>query len=212
MTARAATVAALAGLLLAIALVGPAANPARAPPPPPESSFTIWATTVNGVQQFEPTTISIGAQLPHVLHITVDNVDPTAGMQHTFTIRSTTAAAFLVDTGLLTPGQTHTLDFTVVAANQIVSGARNETVETDATGIKFFCQPHEGAGMIGHIVIGGGASTPVPEEKGVFLRAYWIGLLGIAGTLLLVAISYFVIKSSSRHYRDHHEHIRRGGP
>jgi hypothetical protein len=66
--------------------------------------------------------------------------------------------------------------------------------------------------MVGYIAIGGAAEATEPQEKGVYLRAYWIGLLGFAGTLLLVGISYFVIKGSSRHYRDHHEHIRRGGP
>jgi hypothetical protein len=66
--------------------------------------------------------------------------------------------------------------------------------------------------MFGHIVIGGAAETAERPEMGVFLRAYWIGLLGIAATLVLVVVSYFVIKGSSRHYRDHHEHIRRGGP
>jgi len=57
-----------------------------------------------------------------------------------------------------------------------------------------------------------GVSTAQPTEKGILLRAYWIGIIGIAATLLWTIISYFVIKTSSRHFRDHSEHARRGGP
>jgi len=49
-------------------------------------------------------------------------------------------------------------------------------------------------------------------EKGILLRAYWIGIIGIAATLLWVIISYFLIKSSSRHHTDHREHVRKGLP
>ena len=71
----------------------------------------------------------------------------------------------------------------------------------------------ETLGMVGHVVLGTGQSAPTTTPaEGVFLRAYWIGLLGIAGTFLLIGISYFVIKGSSRHFRDHSEHVRRGGP
>ena len=86
----------------------------------------------------------------------------------------------------------------------------DETVELDGGLIKFFCIPHESAQMKGHVVLASATTSTETPQMGVFLRAYWIGLLGIAGTMLLVAISYFVIKGSSRHYRDHREHIRRG--
>jgi len=52
--------------------------------------------------------------------------------------------------------------------------------------------------MEGFIAIGGVTATTEPPEKGVFLRAYWIGLLGFAGTLLLVGTSYFVRVSSMK--------------
>jgi hypothetical protein len=64
--------------------------------------------------------------------------------------------------------------------------------------------------MQGRIVL---ASEQAPEaEKGILLRAYWIGIIGIAATLGWVGVSYFVIKSSSRHFTDHREHVRRGLP
>src|SRR2546421_338810 len=39
-----------------------------------------------------------------------------------------------------------------------------------------------------------------------------IGIIGIAATLAWTGISYFVIKSSSRHQKGHREHIRKGLP
>ena len=217
MKARAATVAVLVGVLLAISLDGPLANTSRAEDlPPPKLFVTIWATTVGGNQVFEKDTITI-TQIPTVVNVTVMNVDPIAGMQHTFTIRSTAASPpdpYLVDTGFLDPGQEKSVEFTVVAADRLLVGTRNETAELLGPSIKFVCLPHEhnAVPMVGTIVIGTAAQPTAEPEKGVFLRAYWIGLLGIAGTLVLIGMSYFVIKSSSRHFRDHHEHIRRGGP
>ena len=79
-----------------------------------------------------------------------------------------------------------------------------------AGGILFYCIPHQTAGMVGRIALAGLA--PPPVEKGILLRAYWIGLIGIAVTLLWVVISYYIIKSSSRHFKDHAEHVRRGLP
>ena len=212
MRARGATAVAVVGALLAVSLVGPMAGTARADTlPPPRLYMTVWATTAGGLPVFEPSTITLG-QVPTIVNLTVKNVDPT-GMQHTFTIRTTTGTSdYIVDTRYLDPGQQTTVEFEVFSADRIVVGTRNVTVETSGGAIKFFCIPHEGAGMVGTIAIGGAAPPTEELEKGVFLRAYWIGLLGIAGTLLLIGISYFVIKGSSPHFRDHHEHIRRGGP
>ena len=212
MRARGATAVVVVGALLAVSLVGPMAGTARADTlPPPKLYMTVWATTAGGRPVFEPSTITLG-QVPTIVNLTVKNVDPT-GMQHTFTIRTTTGTSdYIVDTRYLDPGQQTTVEFEVFSADRIVVGTRNVTVETSGGAIKFFCIPHEGAGMVGTIAIGGAAPPTEEPEKGVFLRAYWIGLLGIAGTLLLIGISYFVIKGSSPHFRDHHEHIRRGGP
>src|SRR5438046_1641111 len=70
--------------------------------------------------------------------------------------------------------------------------------------------PHQTAGMVGRIALACLATPPV--EKGILLRAYWIGLIGIAVTLLWVVISYYIIKSSSHLFKDHAEHVRRGLP
>jgi hypothetical protein len=160
-------------------------------------------------------TVIVVPQVPVVLNLTLifEGI-----MGHTFTIASTAASPpspNLVNVDLplsLGTGNSRSVEFTIFSVDRIVFGPRNETVERQGTRIRFFCIPHVGAGMFGYIAIGGATEATEPPEKGVFLRAYWIGLLGFAGTLLLVGISYFVIKGSSRHYRDHHEHIRRGGP
>jgi len=185
--------------------------------PPPRLYVTLVATSVGGNPRFTPQTadgqtVIIVPQVPVVVNITLIFDDT---FDHTFTIRSTEASDNLISVDLPVStgrGNSKTVEFTIVKQGQILFGSRNETVETVGGRIKFFCIPHEAAGMVGYIAIGGAAEAAEPPEKGVFLRAYWIGLLGFAGTLLLVGISYFVIKGSSRHYRDHHEHIRRGGP
>jgi len=215
MRAHAALAVFLAAAVLAGALAGPLARPARAQDvPPPKLYWTLRATTVDGLPVFVGDEIII-PQIPTVLNVTVINDDPAAGMMHTFTIRSAEASPptpYIVDTGMFSPGEQRSVEFTIVEEDRIVSGARNETAELDGGLIKFFCVPHEAAGMTGRIVVGGVATAAEPPEKGVFLRAYWIGLLGMAGTLLLIGLSYFVVKSSSRHFTDHRQHVRRGGP
>ena len=201
-----------ATLLAALAVL--AAPPARA-----EVTTRVYvdlqATVVNGNYVFvgpnsaRPNTIVLTA-IPAILTV---HLIAGAGTPHTFTIGSTEVADPIVDVDLDSEGAEETVTFTVWAADRIQIGSRNETVDTTDQGIRFVCTPHVALNMIGYITVGGVTPTPAePEEKGVFLRAYWIGVLGMLGTLLLVGISYFVIKSSSTHFRDHHEHIRRGLP
>src|SRR5256885_1736245 len=84
------------------------------------------------------------------------------------------------------------------------------TPESSGQGIRWFCIPHRTAGMTGEILLAG-LTAPTPE-KGILIRAYWIGIIGIAATLAWTIISYFIIKSSSRHFKDHSEHLRKGLP
>ena len=81
--------------------------------------------------------------------------------------------------------------------------------EPSGSGIRFYCTVHP-VTMVGLISL---ASLPAAvPEKGILLRAYWIGIIGIAVTLVWVGIAYYVIKSSSRHFVDHSEHVRKGLP
>ena len=72
---------------------------------------------------------------------------------------------------------------------------------------------HDALPIFGQIVLAS-ASEPVPEapEKGINIRAYWIGMIGIVAMLAWIGISYFVIRSSTPRFRDHKEHVRRGLP
>src|SRR3989442_338199 len=145
MRSHAVLAATMAAALLALVAGGFVAISARADTVPPPKLFVTVFQTTSGASVFQPNAITI-AQIPTVVNVTVKNIDPTAGMEHTFTIRSTAASppsAFIVNTGLLAPGQQTQVEFTVVAADRLVVGARNETVELEGGHIKFFCIPHE---------------------------------------------------------------------
>jgi len=211
---------ALAVLVLALPLAAMVPTSSGADVPLPRLYVTLVATEVGANPRFTPQnaegeTVIVIPQVPIILNITLIFDDT---LDHTFTIRSTDAAApapQLVNVNLpvaMGRGNNKTVEFTIVDMGRILYEGRNETVEAQGSRIRFFCIPHEAASMVGFIALGGTQGGQESPEKGVFLRAYWIGLLGFAATLLLVGISYFVIKGSSRHYQDHHEHIRRGGP
>ena len=161
--------------------------------PIPTLSLTIVGETNNSKQVFSKNLILL-PELPYNLVITFHNGDPV--MAHSF----------------LSPGAPNvTLSFTVLSLTRIAyNGTQFTPQPSPAGGILFFCIPHQAAGMVGRIDLAGLA--PPTAEKGILLRAYWIGLIGIAVTLLWVVISYYIIKSSSRHFKDHADHVRRGLP
>jgi plastocyanin len=194
----------LAVLVLALPLAAMVPTSSAADVPLPRLYVTLVATEVGANPRYTPQnaegeTVIVIPQVPIILNITLIFDDT---FDHTFTIRSTDAAAptpQLVNVDLpvsMGRGNSKTVEFTIVNMGTILYEGRNESVEAPGSRIRFFCIPHEAANMVGFFAVGG----------------YWIGLLGFAATLLLVGISYFVIKGSSRHYQDHHEHIRRGGP
>ena len=217
---RAVLLMTLAVLFAAVPLASLAPSASALDLPPPRFYTSLAVTEVGANPRFTPQnaegeTVIVVPQVPIILNITL--VFDSA-FDHTFTIRSTDAVApspqlINVDLPLaMGRGSSTSVEFTIVEAGRILFEGRNETVQVEGGRIRFFCLPHESAGMFGHIAVGGASVPAETPEMGVFLRAYWIGLLGIAATLLLTVISYFVIKGSSGHYRDHHEHIRRGGP
>ena len=175
--------------------------------PVPRYTLTILGETNGTKQQFSQTLIAVSI-VPIDLSITFHNNDT---MGHSFTINDVNGTA-RINTGTLPPGVTKVLNFTVLSMTRIAYNGTSFAPEVAPQGgILFYCVPHRGAGMTGRIAMAG-VSTAPPAEKGILLRAYWIGIIGIAATLLWTIISYFVIKSSSRHFRDHSEHVRRGGP
>ena len=178
---------------------------AQAVPTPTLNEF-VFGETVGGHQVFSPSQILI-PQVPVHLVVTFHNNDT---MPHTFSINDVNATR-QVNTDYVDPLQNVTVEFTIVTMTQILlTNGTRFAPEAGANGILFYCIPHRDLGMTGQIVL---ASVPPPtSEKGILLRAYWIGIIGIAITLVWVAITYFVIKSSSRHFVDHSEHVRKGLP
>jgi plastocyanin len=161
-----------------------------------------------GRLQFSPATILI----PFVnvtLNVTFVNNYTAPGADHTFTI-SNANQDHVIDTGFIPPGGNASVEFRVVTMTNISYNGTFFRPEAIGTAIRFFCIPHDPQGMQGRIVL---ASETAPElEKGILLRAYWIGIIGIAAMLGWVGIVYFILKTSSRHFADHREHVRRGLP
>ena len=176
--------------------------------PIPTLSLTIVGETNNSKQVFSKNLILL-PELPYDLVITFHNGDPV--MAHSFTIADLNGTP-QINSLILNPGAPNvTLSFTVLSLTRIAyNGTQFTPQPSPAGGILFYCIPHQTAGMVGRIALAGLA--PPPVEKGILLRAYWIGLIGIAVTLLWVVISYYIIKSSSHHFKDHAEHVRRGLP
>ena len=176
--------------------------------PIPTLSLTIVGETNNSKQVFSKNLILL-PELPYNLVITFHNGDPV--MAHSFTIADVNGTP-QINSLILNPGAPNvTLSFTVLSLTRIAyNGSQFTPQPSPAGGILFYCIPHQTAGMVGRIALAGLA--PPPVEKGILLRAYWIGLIGIAVTLFWVVISYYIIKSSSHHFKDHAEHVRRGLP
>ena len=178
--------------------------------PIPTLTLTIIGETNNSKQVFSKPLILL-PEIPLDLVITFHNGDPT--MAHSFTIADVNGTPpYPINSQILSPGAPNvTLSFTVLSLTRIAyNGTQFTPQPSPAGGILFFCIPHQAAGMVGRIDLAGLA--PPTAEKGILLRAYWIGLIGIAVTLLWVVISYYIIKSSSRHFKDHADHVRRGLP
>jgi len=178
-----------------------------AQPPVPTIAVTIFGeTNAAGRQVFEPENILI-PQVPIILVVTFHNNDT---IDHTFTIDDVNQTR-QVNTGLLSAGENATLTFMVESMTRIVFNDTAFRPERGPNGILFYCIPHRGAGMVGQIRLASVQEGGV-VDKGILLRAYWIGMIGIVSTLAWIGVSYFVIKSSSRHFTDQREHVRKGLP
>ncbi len=177
----------------------------------PTLSYVVLGETNGTRQVFAPERLIV-PQLPIHLVVTFHNNDT---MVHSFTLNDENATV-RVNTGTLNPGQNRTVNFTVTSLTRITFDGTSFTPEAGPDGILFYCIPHRGSGvvgqgMVGQIILASAEKGPV-VEKGILLRAYWIGIIGIASMLAWIVISYFIIKSSSRHFSDHREHVRKGLP
>jgi len=190
-------------VLIAIFAVPPAISVASATPSGPSvapspSFFVTIGVDPGGATRFVPATI---------------NYTVGGGMVHTFSIANSDNSVTEIgnsSTGSVAPGKNISFEFHINSLTNITYKGVSFTPESSGQGIRWFCIPHRSAGMTGEILLAG-LTGPTPE-KGILIRAYWIGIIGIAATLAWTIISYFIIKSSSGHFKDHHEHVRKGLP
>lgn len=206
----------LVTVLLVALFVGPATIFAEGSLAPPfaaavSSSKLSIAVGVDpgGNFRFVPATILI-PQVNLTLNVTFYNNYTTPGTNHTFTIYNSDTTLIKISTGNVAPGRNASVEFHINTMTNISYNKTSFVPEATAQGIRWFCIPHQQAGMVGEILLAG--VTPPTPQKGINLRAYWIGIIGIAATLVWTGISYFVIKSSSSHFKGHREHIRKGLP
>jgi plastocyanin len=162
-----------------------------------------------GNVRFVPDTIII-PQVNITLNVTFTNNYTLPGMNHTFTIANSDQTSFLINTRDVAPGKNVSFEFHINSMTNITNKTGSFTPESSGLGIRWYCLPHRSLGMQGQILLAG-LTTPAPE-KGILLRAYWIGIIGIAVTLAWTGVSYFLIKSSSHHFKDQREHVRKGLP
>src|SRR5437867_11364672 len=202
-------------VLIAIYMVPPAISVASATPAVSDVAQAPKLIVRIGVDQsgathFLPATIII-PQVNITLNITfVNNYTVSGGMIHTFSIDNSDNSVREISTGNVNPGSNVSFEFHINSLTNITYNGTSFTPESSGQGIRWYCIPHRAAGMTGEILLAG-LTAPTPE-KGILIRAYWIGIIGIAATLLWTIISYFIIKSSSGHFKDHHEHVRKGLP
>ena len=205
-------------VLVAIFMVPPAISVASATPAAPglAQSPKLYVTVgvdQSGATRFLPATIII-PQVNITLNITfVNNYTVGVGMVHTFSIANSDDSVIVINnltTGSVAPGVNLSFEFHINSLTNITYKGVSFTPESSGQGIRWFCIPHRNAGMTGEILLAG-LTAPTPE-KGILIRAYWIGIIGIAATLAWTIISYFIIKSSSPHFKNHAEHVRKGLP
>jgi plastocyanin len=160
--------------------------------------------------------------VPIILNITFyNNQTVSSAVAHTFTIDDN-QGNHEIDTGLVNPQTNASLRFTINSMTNITFSNTTVTnrsftpgpppLGTDNGTIQWYCIPHVGLGMKGTIALAGVKTTAGPEENGVFLRAYWIGIIGIAAMLVWIGISYYIIKGSSPRFKDNRGHVRKGLP
>lgn len=175
----------------------------------PRLSTPVLGQTVGGRFVFTPDRVLI-PQVPIILHLTFRNNETNLAIIHTFTINNASTAAPAINSGSVAGNQSVALEFTIRSMNRIEVNGSAFVPEPGTSGILFYCIPHRAAGMQGQIVLA--TAPPPPAEQGVLLRAYWIGLIAIFVMIFFIGMSYFVIKSSSRRFTDHKEHVKKGLP
>jgi plastocyanin len=197
---------------------GPKAGPG---PTVPLLYIRVIGESVGGKFVFLPSVILI-PQVPIILNLTFyNNQSVSDRIQHTFTINDNKGNP-VIDTGFVNPQVNVTVQFTINSMANVTFSNRTVTnrsfqpgpppLGTDNGTIQWYCIPHVGLGMKGAILLASAVPAAGPEQNGIFLRAYWIGLIGIAAMLVWIGISYYIIKGSTPRFKDNRDHVRKGLP
>ncbi len=210
----AAVILAVVGASIPALAIAPRADPSAIP----TLSVTVLGESSGPTPYFQTVGLTkrnqiLIPQVPIRINLTfVNNESATTGMgPHTFTIDNL-AGTHLVDV-FLAPRTNYTIEFTVNSMTNVTINGTSFTPVAGATGgIQYYCIPHKLLGMIGEIILATAAQPVTAPEKGINIRAYWIGMIGIVSMIVWIGITYFVIKSSTPRFRDHREHVRKGLP
>lgn len=202
----------VAAVIVAVAFIPANIGPAVAASTIPELKITILGEQNGTSFQFSPSQILL-PQVPIVVNITfINNQSVGSVVRHTFSIDNTASPAKTIVNYDLSAQANVTFDIRVNSMTNITWNGTTFTPAPGPTGgIKFYCVYHL-PNMVGEMTLAGAPTPAGSEQNGVFLRAYWIGLIGIAAMLVWTGISYFIIKSSSPRFKDHREHVRKGLP
>ncbi len=210
-------VAAVIAALFAAAIPASAAAPTAAPTAIPTLSVTVLGDSASGRPFFQTVGLAqqnviLIPQVPIRINLTFINNETAAGLgTHTFTIDKT-AGTHMLDI-VLAPQTNATVEFTINSMTNVTYNGTSFTPVVGATGgVQFYCIPHKALGMIGEIILATAVQQAAPPEKGINIRAYWIGMIGIVSMIVWIGISYYVIKTSSPRFRDQREHVRKGLP
>src|SRR5437867_913832 len=174
-------------VLIAIYIVPPAISIASATPAVSDVAQAPKLIVRIGVDQsgathFLPATIII-PQVNITLNITfVNNYTVSGGMIHTFSIDNSDNSVREISTGNVDPGKNVSLEFHINTLRNITYNGTSFTPESSGLGIRWYCVPHRAAGMTGEILLAG--LTAPTHEKEILIRAYWIGIIGIAEMLI----------------------------
>jgi hypothetical protein len=215
-----ALVLAIAAVMMAVFTTSLALIPAVAAAPPaiPTLSVTVLGQSPAGAPVFQTEGLTqtgqiLIPQVPIRVNLTfINNESVATGMGlHTFTIDDS-GGDHMIDIPLQ-PQTNYTLEFTINSmTNVTINGTSFTPVAGPLGGIQYYCIPHRALGMVGEIILASATQQAAPPEKGINIRAYWIGMIGIISMIVWIGISYFVVKTSSPHFKDHKEHVRKGLP
>lgn len=200
----------VAAVMLTVSALPQLGAPASAASAIPELKITILGEQNGTSYQFTPSRVLL-PQVPILLNITfINNQSANSTVRHTFSIDSGSGSP-VINYDLVAQ-ENVTFNILVNSMTNITWNGTSFTPAVGPTGgIRFYCVYHL-PNMVGELTLAGAPTTTGTEQNGIFLRAYWIGMIGIGAMLVWIGISYYIIKSSTPRFKDNRNHVRKGLP